>query len=215
MSDDVFEANMHNANRPQANSIFFKPITQWRRADDSGELNGRSLVECRIVEVEERDEFEMPLRAYPVIEHRFYDQLKKKSDTDIATSPIAPDQMLDQVNQDGVVVRQGLRKRFGATLDEYERHLRAEGQDLPLMLLGDVAYPALIYTLKQYGITLAKDFVKASEEVLEPVKKHLIAQQDTIIAQRIPAFQKRVAERMAKAGWEVPTPPKPATKKAA
>lgn len=215
MSDDVFEANLHSQNRPQAASIFVKNITPWRKSDDSGELNGRALVECCVVEIEERDQFEMPLRAVPAIQHRFFDQTKKKIDPDIATSLIMPDQMLDQVNQDGVVVRHGLRKRFGGALDEYERYLRANGQDLPMMLLGDVVYPTLIFALKQFGITLAKDFVAATPEALEPVAAHLRKQSDEIIAQRIPAFQKRVAERMAKAGWEVPVPPKPSAKKAA
>jgi hypothetical protein len=200
--DDVSGLNFNHANRVRPAKVVSRTVTAWRPADDSNKnQQGLVYVECRMAEVEELDAYDGVLRMYPVIEHRFYDDKKKKTDPDIATTPIAPELMLDQHDNQGRLVRSGLKTRFASVLAEYETYLLREGRDLPLNMLGDVMYADLILMLRTFGITTAQAFVAMDDEALKAVGAALVKDGNGALAPRVKDFQRRTEDRLRTGGF--------------
>lgn len=200
--DDVSSLNFNHANKVRPAKVLTRNLTAWRAADDSNKNPmGQVYVEVRISEIDELDAYDTVIRTTPIIEHRFYDDKKKKIDPDIATTPIAPELMLDQHDNQGRLVRPGLATRFKSALNEYETVLQKTGRDLPLNMLGDMMYPDLILMLRTLGIVTAQAFVAMDEDGLEKVRAALTKDGNGALAPRVKDFQLRTAKRLRDGGF--------------
>lgn len=182
--------------------VEIREITEWMPTDDAKPVpkSNEMSTKCCVAEEVIFDSYEMEQSVRPVVLHKFYDAKQKKWNRDVASTELAADRYITVRTQTAVIP--GIKDRFGKAIDAYERRLAREGRPLPIVLLADKVYPAVINACECVQINTINAFAAADKAIIAKLDAYLRKIGQSRLADNLKAFQDRAKERLASLGIE-------------
>lgn len=176
--------------------------TPWMPADDAKPVpkSSEMSVRCCLAEEVISDTYGMEISVKPIVKHQFYSEKNKRWDRDIATTELTADRYMTMRTQTAVIT--GTKDRFGKAIDAYERKLADEGRALPIVLLADKVYPAVINACEAVGIASIQAFATADKPTLAKLDGFLRKAGRIREADGMKTFVDRAKERLVSLGIE-------------
>jgi hypothetical protein len=182
--------------------VELREITPWIPADDAKQVpkSTEMSVRCCVAEEIIYDSYDMEQSTRPVVKHQFYSEKQKRWDRDIAVTELTADRYMTIRTQTAVIP--GIYDRFGSAIRTYERKLADDGRSIPVVLLADKVYPAVINACESVGITSVQAFAAADKPTLAKLEGFLRKVGHARHADNIKTFVERAKERLASLGVE-------------
>lgn len=193
--------------------IRVREMTPWMYCDDAKpvpkSVSGEKDTQCQVAEELHFDQYGMEIALKPIVRHKFYDSKQKKWNGDIAVSLISPQNFLTEATTMGTIL--GLKDRFGTAIAAYEKKLAGDPEragSIPLVLMSDRIYPAVINACTCKDVTTINAFANADKPTLANVEIYLRQNGQIRMADNLKKFQEIAKQKLIDLGIET-------TKKAA
>lgn len=180
-----------------------REVTPWIAADDAKPVpkSKEMSVRCCMAEEVVYDSYDGEVSVKPIVKHQFYSEKNKRWDRDVATTELSADRYLTMRTQTAVIT--GIKDRFGTSIANYERVLAKEGRPLPIVLLADKVYPAVINACESVQVASIQAFAAADKPTLAKIDAFLRKYGRYKEADNLKMAQDKAKERLASLGIEV------------
>jgi hypothetical protein len=180
-----------------------REMTPWMPADDAKPVpkSKEMSVRCCMAEEVVYDSYDGEVSVKPIVKHQFYSEKNKRWDRDVATTELSADRYLTARTQTAVIT--GIKDRFGSSIAQYERVLAKEGRPLPIVLLADKVYPAVINACESVQVASIQAFAAADKPTLAKIDAFLRKYGRFKEADNLKMAQDKAKERLASLGIEV------------
>jgi hypothetical protein len=180
--------------------VEIRDITDWMPTDDAKPVpkSSEMSTRCRMAEEIIYDAYDGEVSVKPIVKHQFYDEKQKRWNSDIATTELTADRYLTVRTQTANIP--GTKDRFGRSIDAYERKLASEGRPLPVVLLADKIYPAVINACESLQIASVEALANADKATIAKLDGYLRKSGNTRMADQIKRFQDIAKARLESLG---------------
>lgn len=180
-----------------------REMTPWMPADDAKPVpkSKEMSVRCCMAEEVVYDSYDGEVSVKPIVKHQFYSEKNKRWDRDVATTELSADRYLTARTQTAVIT--GIKDRFGSSIAHYECVLAEKGRPLPIVLLADKVYPAVINACESVQVASIQAFAAADKPTLAKIDAFLRKYGRFKEADNLKTAQDKAKERLASLGIEV------------
>lgn len=177
-----------------------REMTSWIPTDDAKPVPKSKEMSTRCCMAEEviYDQYDGEVSVKPIVKHQFYSQKMKRWDRDVATTELSADRYLTVRTQTAVIP--GMFDRFKSSINAYERKLAADGRPLPVVLLADKVYPAVINACEALQVSTVQALAGADKPTLAKLEAFLRKSGQNRYADNLKTFVDKAKERLASLG---------------